>query len=286
LVGNPDDLEAIVARARALLGGLFDDLDAIDSRVRMATGRSTHRRHRLMELIESVRRSARSLRGGHPAIDVTSIVELNVALDLLERWRNDPAWPAIIRSLKNPTDFPHAIVTLAAASYLTDAGNGVGIQSDGTSHARVPDLWIAVGPRERMAIEVKAPLALQQRLRPLRKDEARRVVHNAFRRAGVGPRGQLSAQHPGLLLIGGFHLLGREMEMLEEAARVYLSRRSEKRRHIAGVILVSVGTLVEGADLRSSAPVSSSDIRLRAILTVRVAMNPGYDGALRISTME
>jgi len=280
-IGDAEALDALVTRAQVLLGDLFGDLAATYQRGRSARTPPRHR-HRLMELIEGVRRSADSLRGEHPAVDVVSVTELNMALDLLERWRNDPAWAGIVRSLRNPTNFPHAAIKLAAASHLTDLGNGVGLAAEQTPGRRTPDLWIAVGARERMAIEVKAPLALQRRLEPVREHDVQEVVRKALKNAGTGPRGQLSARHPGLLLIGGFHLREADIELLKEEARALLSKTGDKRRHIAGVMVLSVGVLVENAILGPDAIVSSRETRLHGIITVRIAMNPRYKGALVI----
>jgi len=92
---------------------------------------------------------------------------------LFERWRHDPGIERVLREIKNPASYAHAVISLAAASHLADAGNGVAFARPGLPNERTPDLWIATGPNERVGLEVKAPLALQKRKKPLTARQAR-----------------------------------------------------------------------------------------------------------------
>jgi hypothetical protein len=152
-------LLTLIMRAQVLLGDLFDPLEATHKRgLQAATPpRVTHR---LMELLDEVEQAAVELRWEYPTIDPGPIAELSSAVDLLERWHRDPAWPGILASLKNPTDFPHAVITLAAASVLRDLGNGVELNVESREGIRAPDLRVATGSSEGIGLEVKTPQAL------------------------------------------------------------------------------------------------------------------------------
>src|SRR5262249_52999992 len=161
-------LLSLIDRARRLLGAeVYDKLYRSDQRARMSRTPPS-RRHRLMELVEGVRQSATALAAGRPELSLAA-VELHLALDLLDRWKNHPAWAGLVASLKDPADFRHVLVVLAAASFLQDAGNAVTVQVNNTPGKRAADLRIVVTAKDYLVTEVKTPQALGQQYTPLDK---------------------------------------------------------------------------------------------------------------------
>ena len=279
-------LEALITEARHSLSEIFDDLAATHERGRSARRTPPRHGHRLMELIDSVSRSARRFESAQPAIDVVSIAELHLTVDLLRQARGRPGWLANLRAMRNPTTFPHEVVKLAAERYLTALGNPVQVPGDQGSGERSPDLLIIVGQNESMAVEVKAPTALQSASGTLQRDDALEIVRRQLRSAGTGARGQLSPQRPGILVIGGFHLRKADLELLKELAVELLPRAPGGRKHIAGVVVLSVGLLAENIVFEPDRIVSSSETLLHPIIQVRVAKNPSYAAALPIEVID
>jgi len=282
-VDGASELRGLIGRAKDVLGPVFETLAARDGRGKAASRTPPKMRHRIMELIDEIETSARSFESGDPSINATALVELQLVLDLFARWHEDPGTAKILDDLENPAAYAHAIVTLAAASFLTDAGNGVGFGKEGAHGERIPDLWVATGGAERVAIEVKAPLDLQNRTKPLTENGAKEIVVQCLRKAHTGPKGQLNEKRPGILLLGGFNLSRRDLELLERAATREAKRKQTNRRHIMGIAVLSVGVLMGNVHESRGVIRSTDSSRLVGVVTVRLSMNPNYTGTIKLS---
>jgi hypothetical protein len=235
--------------------------------------------HRSMELVHAAETAANSFRDGTPEIDPVAVAELRVTVQLLERWKNHPEWPNFLRSLKAPQDFPHVVITLAAAGFLTDAGNAVELVQ--IAGERQPDLRLHLGATSAVAAEVKVPLALQ-RPSAIDMDTAKWIVRRAPGKAGSGKRGQLQPNADALLVVGGFGLSRTDLDALEEAAANVLQSYPDERRHVIAIVVISLGVL-----LTPDRPGIAESVRtLSAILAPRVVTNPAYPGVNRLSTEE
>jgi hypothetical protein len=266
------ELRRLVRRTKALLGDKYSILVESHRRGLLAkTPPSTQ--HRLMQLLGAVQAGITSFVAGQPAFDANAIGELHLALTVLEKWQGNPAWPSILRTLENATDFRHAVISLAAASFLIDSGNDVGIQEESTT--RSADLQIATRSNVTVGLEVKSPSALQGPREPIRADEADRIIDKAIRDAGTGSRGQLSPNRPGLLIVGGFHLQERDLDALEEASKRLLLRTGNWRKHIAGISVLSLGIYVDHVNPR-----------IEQALSIRISLNPQYTGQTAIDQSE
>jgi hypothetical protein len=139
----------------ALCEGLLTEIEGLLPDL-LADLRPTYRRggtsptpprvpHRLLQLMDRVEASARSLRDDEiPQVDATALIELRSAATILKRWQGDPAWPALIRSMREPTSYGHTMITLVVASALTDQGNGVALEAaKGVQSKRTADLRLA-----------------------------------------------------------------------------------------------------------------------------------------------
>jgi len=112
-----DSLNSLLIRLRAVIGELFNSLQATDARGQ-ASPTPSKKRHRLMMLVSSVNTALQNIQNDIPTLlrDVINIGELHRELPLLEAWRNEPYFEKIVRSIKNVEDYPHAVTTLALAS--------------------------------------------------------------------------------------------------------------------------------------------------------------------------
>jgi hypothetical protein len=272
-------LDSLTEQAKALLGDAHDELRASHER-----GRSSKTppkiSHRLMELLDAAEEAARSFRSGTPAIDPVATVELHVTLGQLDRWKRHPVWTSLLPSLKSAQDFPHVVVTLAAASFLTDAGNAVELVQ--VAGERRPDLRLHLGARSAVGTEVKAPLALQRPQASLDAAAAAARVRKALKRAGSGTGGQLASNTDALLVIGAFGLRDSDLDVLEAAAPQELRRHSERRTHVLGLAIVSLGVLLDAREVGIGETIPT----LNGILGTRLVPNADYSGPNTLSQEE
>lgn len=270
--GNANYLEQLICDVRQLLGPMFDTLDAADRKGR-ASKTPPRKRHPLMVAAESVRAAIATFGTATPTVNVSYVMELVTLLQTFERWKEHPLWPKMQKAL-GTAEYLHTVITLAAATFLVDAGNSVVLYE---AHVgRAPDLLLVVGPRRRVAVEVKMPEALRIPGRPLGFEALLKVVKAAMKRAGGGAKGQLSRQQPGLLVIGGFHLYESDLSAFNQAATTYLTAATKGKRHahLIGIGLVPFGTAV------TRGPVTWA---VRAMLGMPITQNPGYSGDVALS---
>ncbi len=271
------DLKAMVEEARTLLPGIFDEL--LERERRGQKSRTPPKnRHRLMALATEILQCAESFGNSNPRINSTAVGEFNMAVDLFKRWKNDPIWPQLLSSLRNPTDYPHAIIALVVASHLNDIGNGAGFIATSQQGKRNADIRIVVSALKSAALEVKAPLLLQKQNRHLDFNLAGKIVRKAIREADTRKGGQLDPQTPGILLIGGFHLSDEEMAHLEKASRELLENDVPHRRHVSAIVVLTIRVIVEGTD-RGQTTINTT---IKPVISYGVAVNPHYDGSISL----
>jgi hypothetical protein len=262
-------LQRLIDEVRALMGETFDMLDRRDQK-RRASG-STNR-HPLMVTVHALRSAIASFATPTPTVDHWPVMELVTLLDTLRRWKNHPALAALVRGFVN--EYPHTVLTLATATALTDLGNGVVFHA--ARGGRAADLLLVVGARKRVAVEVKVRDALRAPDAPVGYDLLLTEIRAAVKSARTGAKGQLSRQHPALLILGGFHLAQSDLDAFQQAAADYLRDAQTKGRHahLMGIGLVAFGTsLTRGAVWT-----------VRAHLHMPVVANPGYRGSIPLKT--
>jgi hypothetical protein len=230
-----------------------------------------------MQLVEGVKLSAAALNENHRVLDVISLVELEWTRRVLVRWKDDPEWLRIRASFGSA--FEHTLLMLIAADVLSDLGNTVTILPAATvKHRRTADLQVSVDLGGPIRIEVKAPEALRHPS-ALTEALARDTVRKAFHSSKTGASGQLNPEHPGLLLLGGFHLSDLDVRSLENAAADVIAE-TPRRTHVAGVVLFSIGVLFR----QMLGPRFSGD--LDPIFRMKVVANPNYAGRVRLLRLE
>jgi hypothetical protein len=272
---SPALLQSYINDLRSLLGPTYDKLYSSACRTRNSRTPPKNS-HGLMSIVRSLEESIASFETPSPVIDARAVTEVDALLLILKRWRHHPYWRRMVGALD--AEYQHTIITMAAASFLVDAGNGVRLLE--TSSARTPDLQLVTAPQQRAALEIKAPQALHSRTVELTPAEANRIITSAVKKAKTGKKGQLARKQPGLLVIGGFALSDAELDLLSKAATEYLQNATTRGRHshIIAVSVMSVGTLLE-ATLEGPQP---PEISISGTLSVRVAQNPGYKGDISL----
>jgi hypothetical protein len=276
--------EGILTEIEGLLPDLLADL------------RPTHRRggasltpprvpHRLLQLMDRVEASAHSLREDDiPQVDAAALIELRSAVTVLKRWQRDPAWPALIRSMREPTSYAHTIITLVVASALTDQGNGVALEAaEAVQSQRTADLRLAIGALDRFDVEVKSPTALQDPLPALGARQAKKLVQRLLKKSAAGSRRQLGSERPGLLAIGGFNMSPSHLDMLERASAGALASTTARRPLLAGILIVTCGFSLDNFTQASSGLfVPSEEPSIQDLNLVRFIRNRGYTGSVTV----
>jgi hypothetical protein len=215
-----------------------------------------------------------------PSIEITSLMELDALLRLLDRWKHHPLYPDIIQALHS--EYVHTFIGLAAASFLEDAGNGVIWQKTGAG--RAADLLIIIRPQEYIGVEIKVPTALCTPKSTLSDSETRSLVKTALKRAGTGVSGQLSPTRPGLLVIGGFHLRHQDIDTLARAATHLLEKaaRAHHHAHLLGIMVIDVGVLLEFKE----SPNTEFVRKPSSLVKTRIVNHLGYHGDVKLSTAQ
>jgi hypothetical protein len=239
-------LNNLVAKATGWLGDNYQRLRASD-RLGLASSTQPPHRHRLIELIDYAEDAARALKSHKPGdqldLDGPKITELHGLIGLLDRWKNHHALRKLVADLSSETAVHHTLLLLAVASYLCDAGNGVGLFSE-ESATRVADLWLEESLTERLEVEVKTPMAFRGPLSSLlAEDAAYDVISRHANKAASASSGQLNPDHSGVIAFGAFHLEAKDIETLISASKRYLKEQYGQRRktHLAGITVTSLG---------------------------------------------
>ena len=274
-----DELDAALLRLwmrqlREILGARYDKLYLSDMLARNSPTPPKHR-HGLMVIVESLEYALASFETGAPEVNVRRITEIHVLLTILDRWKHHMLWPKMVEALDG--EYEHTIITLAAATFLEDAGNGVVFHENPSG--RIPDLLLVVGSQQRVAVEIKAPSVLRDRHSELTIDDAKKIIRSAAKKAGTGRKGQLANTRSAMLVIGGFHLYQSDLDSLEHAARAYLdsAARADLHSHFIAIAILSLGSALELPSAHQDA-----QRRISGTLSVRIAENFGYNGGLTL----
>lgn len=274
--GAPDGewLRRMAARLERALGDRLASLTASDAR---ATKSPTPpgQRQRIIELISFARVTADAFYNAPgqtpPPVDVDGelLAELTSLIGMLDRWNNHPAMPDLLATLSHQTEPQHTLMLLVIASYLADAGNGVGLYF-GETPGKVADMWLQPSLGERLELELKVPLALRSPDRPLSPEAASRVIEKAIKKA----HGQLRTGSSHMLAIGGLHI-GESIQALEIAARKLLHNQRGRRQQFMGILIADMS-------FRSTPALGRYQGGFNAVLEPRVVMHRGYAGTMKL----
>lgn len=274
-------LEMLLTQAETIIGSLFFKLDEKAKRGRTCHKTPSKDPHRLMEKIEKVRQAIKSFQNLNPVIDVYSSLELFTTLSLFEEWRCNPAWSKMLSSFENPSDYCHAIVTLATATLWRKEYGSVGIDVENVSGKRNCDIRIFVSADERIKLEVKSPKCLHNLILPLTKEQAIKMLKDALKSANHKGGGQLSPESPGILVLGGFNLKKNNIDTIIDVTTGWFKGSSKSYNHIIGLQVISIGGYFENTITTSVGVMSGDHTKGFSVIEGRLAMNPNYDGILK-----
>ncbi len=271
--GGPKLFASVIENVQQLLGPTFDSLEQTDRRGRESRTPPKHR-HPLMAMVQALRSDIASF-AGTPSVHIDYLMELRSLLESLERWQRNPFWSEMVRGLYSENEYLHAVILLAAATYFEDAGNNVEFKEAGRH--RTPDLFLVLGPRDRIAVEIKAPKELRGPRTALGYQKLRDLVQSSMKKAGTGQSGQLSRQHPAMLVIGSFRTVPSDLKDFEQAAADYLrdAAKRGKHKHLLSVGLLSLLTIIRRTPTKTDT---------KPALQMTSVANPSYEGEIKLIT--
>ena len=267
-----------MSEASTLLGERFAHLKAADERGQSSPTPPASR-HRLIELIDNAAATAADLDQGGRIVNGDLLSELYTRVSLFTRWRHHPAYTHLLKTLADGPEVQHTIMVLAVASYLADAGNGVGIVFR-QDNQRIPDLWVTPSVTERLNLEVKTPTELRgPRTTTITSDDAEKLISRQLKKAASSGSGQLDQHYSGILAIGGFHLGPRSFDILVHAATRVLASQSSRKKHLAAVLIIELSygviTVID--------PIAGPGHAIfQPSLRAELIRHPGYRGSLDI----
>lgn len=271
---DADAFNAIACQLRDLLGDGYESLRGSDDRGRRSKTPPAYR-HRILELIDFASDAAAEVGGDRNGrlgeIDGNLLAEALTVLAVTRRWQHHPAWPTLRASLASDGEAPHTTMLLTVASYLADAGNGVGIYTNSVhQRASTADLWVEPDLRERVDIEIKAPVALRGPRGRLSESQATTILQKALKKSERQRRNTRSS----FLVVGGYHL-GPSFDRVVSTAQGMLDHERHRWRSLGGIIV---------ADCTFEAHVREGEgsQTLSPAMRVELALHPGYKGELSV----
>ena len=229
--------------------------------------------HRLIYLEERMRYSIEGLSQEPPTADFPALCEISTFAFLLERFKTNSAWRELVEELRQGTSFAHHLVSLIYVYVQRLRGNEVDFIRSAKSSGKEADLVQYTPYKDRINVEVKAPLALWS-LDPEVDIDADKIVEKAWKKS----RGQRSGETSSLI-IGGLYLSLSTVEQLREAADRLLERKKNKT-----VLAIQIYTFsVTFRDVVSKEPlVLGSNSSMSPAHKYAVSPNPYYTGPVRL----
>jgi hypothetical protein len=249
------------------------------SRVAAANPAWARRPDPVSDLLVALEQAKVALSSDSLVLDHARLVQAICDVELTQRWSRHPAHPSLESAMKDPRNYRHNISTLYVASYLADCGNGVTLVAPTNQPGCIPDLLVSVEePGSSMAIELKAPGAIDYPSGPLSGRMAKTVIRSSVRRAlGQGGKpGQISPSRPGLLVVAGFGLLDQDIERLREAA-TRAARKLDPSKGVRGIGIASFGTVRNELPMRGGiTPILKGD-SVRSVQVLSWHMLPEFE---------
>lgn len=210
----------------------------------------------------------RLLKGASPlsldAPAVAAITSLLAFRHFTAAWGHHPRFSTIGQSFAGARIFHHNIAQFAAASYLFDHGNRIGLAIPEGGSQRTADLYTRLTPGEIFHIEAKAPLALQwPNVEPAGRQAIGRIVLNALSSA----KGQLNRRKKGVLVVAANTYRSGFDQRFREAIESLIHAKGRDYRGVAAVVGVVPLLAAEGSPLRLTHGYAFVPIR-----------NPHFDG--------
>jgi hypothetical protein len=264
---DPTKLRVLVGRAKALLGGHYEKLEA-----RRKKGAKDP--HRLVVLIARAEEMTAELEQGR-GFDLTgeyavTLSELDAMVPLLEEAATIPGFQN--GHIAKTTDYVHTAVMLAARAFLLGIASAKSVTFVPRANSPTPDMHV-VGDDAEVNIEVYTPQRLCHPADPtLSEDEAAEIVAAAFRRK----KGQLTTGDT-IMLIGGFGCNTTSIDRLKSATEDRLAP-GNRRPHMAALALYVIASWTRFGGEPDALQVEG----VSAGAHTGLVLNPGYEGDLQL----
>ena len=257
-----EGLDAVASELDLLSGGRFNKHLTSADRA-LARGARYFRDN---PLAWALRYLNRQLVGGamHMSEDTLMAIGIvNAYRNVFSRWRQHAR--ANYLAIEFCATFHHTISQLIAASYLSDHGNRIAINSPVQDGKRSADMYMRISAQDRLHLEVKAPESLEW---PNTLDSPFRMKKRVESLL-AGSRGQIGRSSPGILIIGSSCISPGFFDKFGQAISSTLRSKVANYARVAGINLVGVDSLL----LR---PIRASNFDFQANYRSQTWKNPHY----------
>jgi hypothetical protein len=264
---DPLELRRLIDRAKALLDGHYDTLEAKRARGAKDPHRLVVLIERVDEMVEKLEREGGFELTGERAVTLS---ELDAVVPLLEEAAAIPGFEDA--HLAQTKDYVHTAVMLSARAFLLGIASAEAVEFVARAGSPTPDMNV-LGNDTELAIEVYAPQRLwHPEETTLSVDNARRIVNDAFGRK----HRQLMTGNT-IMLVGGFGCDAESIDRLKVATAERLAP-GDRRPTLAAVAfyVISSWTRFGGApdDLHAEG--------VGAGCHTGLVLNPGYAGYVQL----
>jgi hypothetical protein len=187
-------------------------------------------------------------------------------------WGHHPRFATISQSFAGGRFFHHNIAQFAAASYMIEHGNRVGLAIPEGGSQRTADLYTRTAPGEVLHIETKAPQALQW---PNAILGDRHAIGQVVLKALKTAKGQLNRKKKGILVVAANVNVPHFDQQLHAGIRSAIHAKGRDHRGVAAVVGI-VPTIT----------VAGSPLKLAHGYTFVPILNPHFDGENPVLTGE
>jgi hypothetical protein len=239
--------------------------------------------HPIVMEIEAARAAEISLRTGSGPIDHGALIQAMSDLLMLERWRRHPHFRDCVGRLVDPREYRSAIGSLALATTLADAGNGVSLgkqEKDG----KAPDLRVRTLPDKIFGIETKAPEKLYRPTGTLTRSDARVLIERRVAEV-VGTSvhsGQIRPDLPGILALVGYSMPRDWCDTLHAATtETFLTDGSQEG--LLAVVILNVTWYSGGRRTERKAVLPKPGERVGSFFELYPSEHPNHAGRVYLS---
>ncbi len=267
-------LQSLVERARSVPGVDFETVSEKQQRGDLENP------HRLVELVKRVQSMIEVFERGNAEIELdadarVALMELDRLLRHYDYAERIPGFADAGVFLTKTQDYAHTLVLLDNVWLIANIGNGT-VEFVEDTESKTPDLRVCTKDRSSSwHVEVHVPRDLiHPVVGSLSADRARKLVDETLRKKKLQLRVGDS-----FLVMGGLGCCAETVKALEDGARTTL--RSGRRPYLAGVIVYSAIVVTE-EHMRPDGQIAA---RLHNGLRAAIVENPGYGGAVRLSSV-
>lgn len=189
----------------------------------------------------------------------------------ISSWSHHPRFAAVINGVGKADSFIHTTFQLAAAHYLYDSGNRIGLSLEDKFGQPNPDLYFRSNARTNHFIEVKAPQGLQYQPGIDCYPDVEKIVHKTIKRSGH----QINRNFKGILaLANSLHHPWLRNDLVA-AVRKELARKGRDHSGLERVVVLSAEDVVFSIGSKAGALEARTGIRNDPIYNPHFA---GYFG--------